>query len=259
MFDRGPEGGDDRAGDDGRAEIGDQPAHPARIGLADRLVDIAFARARKQQRVLPGLFGDDVGDIVGRDLADQPPVLIDHRGGDQCVFLEAQADFLLVEIDRDQRLVALHHVFELHRPRGAQDPAELAGPDRAQAVVDHEHFVEIARYIALPAQIIDQVANGQVPGHCHEFAAHQPPGGFLGIGERGFERRAVLGVELVENRALVGLVEVFEHRHRIVGVELFGDLRGRAGRQRLDQQFADVLIELGDDFCGHQLGDRGGE
>ena len=38
------------------------------------------------------------------------PGAVDHRGGDQRVFLEAERDLLLVHVDRDQRLLALHHV-----------------------------------------------------------------------------------------------------------------------------------------------------
>ncbi len=49
-------------------------------------------------------------DVVDGDHADQPVGGIDHRGGDQRIFLEAQRHLFLIHVDRDQRLFALHHV-----------------------------------------------------------------------------------------------------------------------------------------------------
>ena len=38
------------------------------------------------------------------------PDVVDHRGRDQRIFLEAQRDVFLVHVDRDQRLLARHDV-----------------------------------------------------------------------------------------------------------------------------------------------------
>ena len=77
------------------------------------------------QDILAGLLLDDVDDIVDGDHADQPPGLIDHRRRDQRIFLEAERDLLLIHVDRDQRLLARHHVGD-RRPRAA-----CAGSTRA--------------------------------------------------------------------------------------------------------------------------------
>ena len=61
----------------------------------------------EQQHVLARFFLDDVDDVVDGDHADQPARLVDHRGGDQRIFLEAERDVFLVHVDRDQRLLAL--------------------------------------------------------------------------------------------------------------------------------------------------------
>ena len=110
------------------AEIGDQPARAGLVGFEDRLVDVAIAGARQQQRVLAGLFLDDVDDVVDGDDADQPPGFVDHRGGDQRVFLELQRHFLLVHGDRDQRLFALHDIGDGDVGRGGQQPRQPQVP-----------------------------------------------------------------------------------------------------------------------------------
>jgi hypothetical protein len=98
-----------------------------------------------------------------------------------------------------------------------------------------------------------------VLGHGHEIAAHQAAGGFLGIGERGLDRDPVLHLDFGQDRALVGLVEILDQLDRIVGLELVDDLRHRFGRQRFHHVFADVVVEFGDHFRGHQVGDRRGQ
>ena len=62
----------------------------------------------EQQDVLAGFLLDDVDDVVDGDHADQPALVVDHRGRDQRIFLEAQRDVLLVHVDRDQGLLARH-------------------------------------------------------------------------------------------------------------------------------------------------------
>ena len=96
-------------------------------------------------------------------------------------------------------------------------------------------------------------------GHRHEVPAHQPPGGLFGIGERARHRLAGFRLQLGHHRALIGLVQILDQLHRIVGVELFGDDGDGLRGQRVHQIFADVIVEFGDDVAGHQIADRGGE
>ena len=198
-------------------------------------------------------------DVVDRDLADQPAGVVHHRGRDQRVLLEAQRDFLLVHQHRDQRLVALHHVDQRNAARSAQDPRELAGSDRAVQRIDDEHFPKLGSQVAVFAQIVDQAADGHVFGHRDQIALHQPSGGFVGIGQRAFDRGAVFRVELGEHRAAVFGVEILDQRDRVVGLHLLGEIGHRIGRQRFDQQFADVIVEFGEHLAAHQVEDRGGE
>ena len=58
--------------------------------------------------VLAGFLLDDVDDVVDGDHADQPARVVDHRGRDERIFLEAQRDVFLVHVDRDQGLLARH-------------------------------------------------------------------------------------------------------------------------------------------------------
>jgi hypothetical protein len=91
-------------------------------------------------------------------------------------------------------------------------------------VIDDEHFPELGGQIAAFAQEIDQVADGHVLGHRDQIAAHQAAGGFLGIGQRGFDRGAVFRLHLGKDGLLVLLVEILDHRDGVVGVELLGDV-----------------------------------
>ena len=127
------------------------------------------------------------------------------------------------------------------------------------ALIDDEDLEEIVLEVAFLAQEIDEVANRQVLGHRDEIAAHQAPGGFLGVSERARYRLAGFGLEFGDNRALVGLVQVLDQLHRIIGVELFGDGGDRLRGQGLHQVFADVIVQFGDHVTGHQIGDRGGQ
>ena len=144
-------------------------------------------------------------------------------------------------------------------PRRAQDPRQLAGADRLVGRIDDEDFPELGGQVVALAQVIDQVADGEVLGHRHQLALHQPPGALLGVGERAFDRRAVARLHLGEDGALVLGLEVLDQLDRVVGVELLGDVRDVAGRERLDHVLADVVVELGDDLVGHQVGDGGRE
>ncbi len=109
------------------------------------------------------------------------------------------------------------------------------------------------------AQVIDEVADGHRLRHRHQLALHQAAGGFLRIGQGAFDDGAVLGIHFRQDRLLVGLVEVLDQLHRIVGVELFGQFRHCRGGQRLDHALAHVVVELGHHLAGHQVGYGGGK
>ena len=109
---------DHAGGEDRGAEVDHQPEQAPADGQPDRLVDVAFARAGEQQDVLAGFLLDDVDDVVDGDHADQPPGVVDHRGRNQRIFLEAERDVFLVHVDRDQRLLARHDLADRRRCAG---------------------------------------------------------------------------------------------------------------------------------------------
>ena len=203
--------------------------------------------AGQAENVLARLFGDDVDDVVHRDHPDQPPARIDHRGRDQRVFLEAQRHFLLVHVDRDQGLLALHRVGDRDPPRRAQYPGEQAGADRAVRRIDHEHLPEIGGERLVCAQEIDDVADRPMFGHGDDVAPHQAARRFLGIGERFLDRGAVVGVERAQHRALLLLLHILDDRDRVVGLELARQLRDLMGLERVDQFLAHPIVHLGED------------
>ena len=90
--------------------------------------------------------------------------------------------------------------------------------------IDDEHFPELVGQIAAFAQEIDQMADGHMFGHRDEIAAHQAASGFFRVRQRGFDRGAVFGLHFGEDGLLVFLVQILQHRHRVIGVELFGDI-----------------------------------
>ena len=251
---------DHAGGEDRGAEIHHQPGQPAADGRADRLVDVALgARAGEEQSILARFLLDDVDDVVDGDHADQPPALIDHGGGDQGIFLEAERDLLLVHVDRDQGLLALHHVGDRDPPRRAQDPGEQAGADRAVRRIDHEHFPEIGGEILARAQEIDHVADRPMFGHGDDVAPHQAAGRFLGIGERFLDRGAVVGVERAQHGALLLLLHILDDRDRVVGLELAGDFGDLVRLERVEQLLAHPVVHLGEHVAVEQIRQRRGE
>ena len=78
------------------------------------------------------------------------------------------------------------------------------------AFVDHKDFEELACQILVLAQVIDEIAHGQMFGHGHEIAAHQAPCGFLRIGQRAFDCDPVFGLQFRQHRPLVGLVQILD-------------------------------------------------
>ncbi len=122
---------------------------------------------------------------------------------------------------------------------------------------DDEHFPEIVGQLGLGAQIVDDLADVPMLRHRDQVALHQAAGGFLAIGERFLDRRAVVGLHRPQHRALLVLLEVLDDRDRVVGVELAGDLGDLLGRHFADQDLADVLVHFGEDVGVDESGQRG--
>ena len=195
-------------------------------------------------------------DVVDRDHADQAPRPVDHRRRNQRIFLEPERDVLLVHVDRDQGLLALHDVGDEAVPRRAQDRRQLAGSDRVVRGADHEHFPEIVGQLLGRAEVIDDLADLPMLGHRANVALHQAAGQFLGIAQRFLDRGAVVGLHRLEHRLLVLVVEVLDQRDRIVGVELAGDVGELLRLHLVEQVLADEVVQFGEHVGADDPGQR---
>ena len=106
------------------------------------------------------------------------------------------------------------------------------------------------------AQIVDHLADRHMFGHRDQVALHQATGGFLRVGQRAFDRRAIFGVERVEDGLLVGIVHILDHRDGIVGVEFGRESRHLFRRKIADQVLADIIVEFGQHFRADQVAER---
>ncbi len=115
-------------------------------------------------------------DVVDGDHADQPPALVDHRGRDERIFLEAERHLLLIHVGRNQGLLALHDLGDRRLIGGAHQPAHLAGADRPVRDIDDEHLPEIGGEVVIPLQKGADVAHLPMFGHRDQIALHQAAG-----------------------------------------------------------------------------------
>ena len=247
---------DDRRSDERRDQVRDQPPDAAFVTVEDRFVDVAVAGAGKLQNILARLFLNDVHHVVDRDHPDKAPCGIDNRRRDQRIFLEAERDFLLVHVDGDQRLLALHDVRHADIARSAQDPAQICGPDRLVLRIDDKDFPEIGRQVLVVAEIIDYLPDRHMLRHRNQVALHQAAGGFLRIGQRLFDRRPVIGRKLAQDGALVLLLHVLDDRDSIVGLEFARNVRNLARVERIDQFLAHMVVQFGNHIAVEQVRER---
>ena len=250
---------DDEAGDHGRAQIGDQPADACLVAVGNRLVNVTFAGTRQAQDVLVGFFLNDVDNIVSGDDPDEPSVAIDDSGGNQRVFLEPQRDLFLVHVDGDQCLLMRHDFADRNAALAAHDPAQFAGAHRLMLRVDDEDFPEFGGQILMVAQIVDELADRHMLGHRDQFALHDASGGFFGVGQRVFDDGAVFGVQFGQNGLLVLDLHVLDDRDGVIGVELSGQIGDLRWLQRVDNVFADIVVDLGEHLGAHQIAHRNGK
>ena len=76
------------------------------------------------------------------------------------------------------------------------------------------------------------------------------------IGQRFLDRGAIVGLHRPEHGALLVLLEVLDHRDRVVGVELGGEVGDLLRLHLVDHVLADVLVELGIDVGVDDSGQR---
>ena len=223
----------------------------------DRFVDVAVASARQREDVLARLFLDDVDDVVDRDHPDEAAGTINHGRRNKRVFLKAERHLLLIHVDREQRLLALHHIGDGDVRGRAQQPREFAGADRMMAGIDHEHFPEIGGEILVAAEIVEDVADPPMFRHRDQVALHQAAGGFLGVGQSLLDRGAIVGIERAQHGAAIVLVHVLDDRDRVVGIQFGGERGDLIGIERAEHGVAHPVVHLGQHVAVEQFGERG--
>src|SRR3546814_4950178 len=85
--------------------------------------------------------------------------------------------------------------------------------DWSSDVCSSDLFPEIGREFGVFAQIIDDLADRPMLGHGDQLALHQSPGGFLRIGERCFDGRAIVGGHGAQHCALLFGLQIRSEEH----------------------------------------------
>ena len=132
--------------------------------------------------------------------------------------------------------------------RGHQPPQpDIA--DRAQLGVDQHDVIELLGQIVGRAQVVDRLADVPVLGGHHHLPLHQAAGGVLRIGQRLLDGDPVAVLEHLEDRLLLGLVEILEQVDHVIGFEFAHRVGQHLGVQGADHLLADRLVKLGQDVA----------
>ena len=191
------------------------------------------------------LFLDHVGDVVEGDDADQAVIAVDDRRRHPIVALEQARHFFLILVGTHARPVGLHQLGDGHRALGAQQDVERDGAEEAAGFAHHIELVEtVGQFLGL-AHIVDGAADGPGRGRGDELGLHAPAGGILRIFQAAGQRDAFGRRQLLEDLGLVGLRQVAEDRHRIVGFELAHAFGNRLRRQFFEDFIAHRVVDFG--------------
>ena len=139
----------------------------------------------------------------------------------------------------------MHHLLDLHRALGAQDPVEVDRSEQLEGRVDDEDLVKILREVLVLAHVVDRLADRPERRHGDELRLHAPSGGLFGIIERATQPDAFGEGQLRQDLFLVGLVEILENVDRVVRIEFLDRLRDLRIGHRIDDLHADRLVDLG--------------
>ena len=132
----------------------------------------------------------------------------------------------------------------------------MAGANRMMLGIDDKDFPEIGRQILIFTQIINDLPHRPMLGHGDQLPLHQSAGRFLWIGERLFNRGAIIGRQRAENGALIILFHILDNGDGIVSIEFGGNIGHLFRGQTVDQVFADLIIQLRDNIGVNQVRQR---
>ncbi len=135
-----------------------------------------------------------VDDRVHRQPADQPPLGVDHRRGDQVVALEGArclaGGVLGVEAQRVGDHCARHVEFQV----GDDQPRQRQRALQHLVAIDDEQLVGVSWQLVEAPQVARHRLEGDVVAHRDVLEIHQRADRALGIGQRGAQLLALLRV-----------------------------------------------------------------
>ena len=188
------------------------------------------------------------------------PACIDHRGGDQRVFLEAERDLFLVHVDRDQRLLALHHVGDRDR-RAACAGSTTAGRCRPAGAPDRRRRFPRNRWSVRRRRADNRSRR-------RRSNARAPRSGRAASGGRRIPRDRTALPRSRRDRRAPARAAPRAGRPRSMSSMIAtassvsssaGDVGDLVRLERVDQVLADVIVHLGEHVGVEQVGERRGE
>ena len=95
-------------------------------------------------------------------------------------------------------------------------------------------------------------------GRCaHDFHLHQAACGFLRIGERLFDNKAITGVQRIEDLILLGLIKVFNQINNIIRLKIAHRIGQFSRAERVNHFFTQVIAEFRQDIPVHSAFPQG--
>ena len=163
-------------------QVREQPGKPALGDGPDRIRQFLFAaHAAERLDVLLGLLLDHVDDVVERDHADQPVVVVDDRRRYQVVAFEQARDLLLVVGGPHRAQILLEQVAQsgpaawcAAAGRAPPTPSELA------VRIDDIELPEAVRQVGRLAHVVDGLADRPIGPTAMNSSCMRRPAEFSG-------------------------------------------------------------------------------
>ena len=193
---------------------------------------------------------DRVDGVVHGDDADEPPLGVDHRDGQQVVAGDHAGDLVAVGQDVDRDRLVDHHLADRRGRLRHDQVAQRQDADQPAGVVDHVDVVDRLGVGLELAQPLDRLGGREVRLDRDELGGHRPAGGVLGVGEQAAELLGLVALHQGE-QLLAGLVgQVGDQVGRVVGRHLLEDVGRAFRREALEDLDLRVRLHLLDRVGG---------
>jgi hypothetical protein len=214
-----------------------QPAESAPEQPRHRPFEVLLLEGHHGRNTLKvlGVFGlDDVDDVVDGDHAQKPVLLVDHRHGEEVVFLDLGGGRLDIQIVGHRDDVRLHDLGELGLGLGHDQIAQGDHAEQVAAAVRDVDVVDGLLVGRLQAQAFERLAHADVGRKRAVLGGHDRPGRpllvvpqapdlvALGLGDQGHDGFADVGVDGLEQiDPVVGfhVLDELEHGPGVAGLQ----------------------------------------